>query len=502
MQSLKISWDKLFPPGSVAEKVCHFVRGHREDAYLVGGYLRDRLLGRLSHDLDIAVPTGAVPLARAIADHFGGPFVLLDAERDTGRVLLRDDQGQQVIVDVARFRAPDILADLRGRDFTINALALSLMAPEEEPEILDPCGGLPDLKQGLIRAVSEGAFRQDPLRTLRAVRLAAELGFRVEPRTREWLREATGELRRVSAERVRDELVRLVSLPRAAEHLADLDRLGVLPVIIPELEPLKGLEQPPPHRLDAFTHSLETVHTLEELVIALRTGPTTPPLTLAVESLAPHAQDILAHLGQPISSGRNRESLLRLVALLHDIGKPITSSVDAQGKGHFIGHERVGAQLVADILRRLRFSREEVERGQRIVAHHLRPVLLAREPRVTRRAIYRFFRDTKEEGIEVVLLSLADGLARGKIDDHAELPPQWQRRLEVATILLKHYFERREQVIVPPRLLSGDDLMQIFGLEPGPRLGELLEALREAQAAGEVSTREEALQWVRTKIEG
>ncbi|OQY25985.1 MAG: hypothetical protein B6I34_00890 [Anaerolineaceae bacterium 4572_32.1] len=193
------------------------------------------------------------------------------------------------------------------------------------------------------------------------------------------------------------------------------------------------------------------------------------------------------HLSQPTSGDRDRATLLKLAALLHDAGKPQTRSQDESGRVRFWGHEKSGAEIAARALRRLRFSGEEVTLARRVVAHHLRPLHLSRAEKVTRRAVYRFFRDTGEAGVDVVLLSLAD---------HMGITAEWPRAADVAAILLEAYFYRRREIISPPKLVGGRDLMAEFDLAPGPRIGELLERVREAQAEGRISKRQEALSLV------
>jgi len=468
--------------------------GRGVQVWLVGGAVRDALLERPVHDWDFAVEQDAMGLARAVANALGGAYFPLDTERDTGRVVLQAADTTRIELDFAALRGAGLEADLPARDFTINALAL-----DDTGALVDSTGGQADLEARCVRATSERAFRDDPVRLLRAVRLEAQLGFKIEPQTMTWIRRDAPLLALPAAERVRDEFVRVLALRGTAPHLQRLDEFGLLPHVVPELESLKSVTQSPPHRFDVWRHTLLVVDALEGVVAAV-TEREVRPCALAdappaawgdlARVLGQFASDVRAHLAVEVSGGRDRALLLKLAALLHDIGKPRTWSQDEDGRVHFYNHELLGAQMAAARLQRLRFSRDEVKRMRVLIGQHLRPAHLARAERVSRRAVYRYFRATSCAGVDVVLLSLADHLATWGPDLEER---RWARRLEVAETLLAHYFERHEETVAPPPLVTGNDLMVELGLDPGPEIGRLLEALREAQAAGEVKTREEAL---------
>lgn len=443
----------LVPQGSMAARVCRFLQSRSVRAYLVGGYVRDRLLGRENHDVDLAVVGDALGLARAVADWMRGAFVLLDDHRGTGRVVTHDEHGQRLFIDFAILQGGDIAVDLSRRDFTIDAIALDI---NDLSRFIDPYDGRGDLEAGLVRAVSEAAFRDDPLRTLRAVRLAAELSLRIEPRTEELIRRDAGLIVAVSAERVRDELSKILSQPGSADNLRYLNELGLLGVILPETEIAKGT--------DRFERSLEMVRALEHLYALILPSPLSP---LPSEYL-------LSHLSQFTSGDRQRLVVLKLVAFLCGVMED--------------------ARQVGRVLCRLRFSRGEVNLGRMIAAHRGCLGQLGAAEAVTRRDVYRFFRDTGEAGLDLLFLFLADRLAaRGVSSGLGQL----EEDLEFAAVLLRDYYERHTEVISPPKLISGSDLMGAFGLEEGPGLGELLEAVREGQAAGEIQTRQEALDYVK-----
>ena len=470
--------------------------------WLVGGAVRDLLRRRMPHDWDFAVDRDALRLARQVADVLGGAYFPLDADRETGRVIVQSKEGIPQVLDFALLRGAGLAEDLRMRDFTINAMAVG-----NDGALIDVIGGYDDLLAGRIRATSERAFQDDPVRLLRAVRLAAQFHFEVDYQTMLWLQRDSRLLMRCSAERVRDEFLYLLMLPGAVRHLRSCDQLGLLSQVIPELEPLKGMTQSPPHRFDVWQHVLYTVDTLEG-VLAVATGqigakkpppgPADIPPTVwedISQALGRYTDRTAAHLSVEVSGGRDRMVLLKLAALLHDVGKAHTRSQDADGRIHFYRHEQVGAGIAAERLRELRFSGDEIARMRVLVGQHARPAHLSRAERITRRAIYRYFRATGCAGLDVALFSLADHLAsRGPHLD----PERWSRRLDVVQTLLTHWFEHYDETVAPSPLVTGRDLMSHLDLPSGPEIGRLLEAIREAQAEGSVSTRAEALRLAKT----
>jgi putative nucleotidyltransferase with HDIG domain len=490
------------------QTVCQTAEERDVRVWPVGGAVRDALLGRPVHDWDFAVDRDAMRLARAVADALGGAYYPLDEERDTGRVVLVGRDGVRVDLDFAAQRGGSLETDLLARDFTVNALAL-----DGTGVVIDVARGLDDLEAGFVRAVSDQAFQDDPLRLLRAVRLEADLGFQIEPKTAAWMQRDADLLTGPSAERVRDEFVRIFSMSGAATSLERLDEFGLLSFVLPEMESLKGVKQSPPHRHDVWRHTLVIVDVLEG-VVAVATGQETEPVLADVPQtawgdlvrvLGQFASSIADHLAVEVSSGRDRTQLLKLATLLHDVGKPKTQSKgeglpgEADGRIHFYNHDLVGAQIAAARLQELRFSRDEVERVRTIVGAHLRPAHLACIDDFTRRAIYRFFRATSCGGVDVILLALADHLATWGPDLREE---RWARRLEVAETLLTHWFDHYQETIEPPPLVTGGELIAELGLEPGPQVGRLLRTLQEAQAAGEVRSREEALALARRVAKG
>ncbi|MBC7225075.1 MAG: HD domain-containing protein, partial [Anaerolineae bacterium] len=468
--------------------------------WLVGGPVRDLLLGRATQDFDFVVEADGLAVARHVADALRCPFVTLDDGRRFGRVVARRGQSP-IYLDFAPLSGSSLEEDLRQRDFTINAMAIAV-APGPA-QLVDLVGGLADLEAGVIRVASPRAFDADPVRMLRALRFRAELRFRLDPATEALIPPRAGLLARTSWERIRDEMCRILKPAGAREHVADLHRLGLLVVVLPEVAALEGVAQSPPHRHDVLTHTLQVLAEVEAILAWLDLGGAPPHSEGPPEGyrqmaarLAPFTRDLRQHLARPSGFGRSRALLLKWAALLHDVGKPQCQSREPDGRIRFLQHEAVGAQLARDAALRLRLDRREAKALRLMVRHHMRPSLLAEEPRVTGRAIYRYFRDAGEAGVETVLLALADHLATWG----PNLEPQrWARRLEMAARLLEAFFVQRRRVVAPPRLVGGRDLLRM-GVPQGPLVGRLLEELREAQAEGTVTTREEALAWLRERL--
>ncbi|MBL7164001.1 MAG: CCA tRNA nucleotidyltransferase [Anaerolineales bacterium] len=465
--------------------------------YLVGGAVRDALLSRKSHDYDFVLGENALQVARRVANKIGAAYFPLDVERATARVIYTDENGDRQILDFAALRGPDLDADLKDRDFTINAMAVDV---RDLQALFDPLGGASDLQTKTLRACSSESFRKDPVRILRAVRLAAAYKLSITPDTREQIRASISGLETVSPERLRDELLNILAAPRVGTSIRALDILGALPNVLPELSSLKGLAQSPPHTQDAWNHTLDTLSHLERLLHIL--APVHDPnasgslvLGLAVMRLGRYREQLGEMLNTSLVTDRSLRPLLFLAALYHDIGKPQSQKQESEsGRIRFLEHERIGAEIAAERGRALHLSNAEVDWLETAVQHHMRPTWLAREAQgPSSRAIYRFFRDTKLAGAAVCLLSLADLLGTYG----AALPQErWGRQLDVARALLEAWWEHREEKVDPPALISGNDIISEFDLTPGPLIGEVLEALREAQAEGQVGSRKEALDFV------
>lgn len=469
--------------------------------FLVGGSVRDLLLAREMNDLDFALAGNVLSIARRVGNAIGAAYFPLDVERQTARLILALPDGKRIKLDFAGFRGPDLQSDLLGRDFTINAMALPLV---DSPELIDPLGGAVDLQNKVIRACSDMAFEDDPVRVLRSVRQAVSFDFKIKPETGRQIRRAAPLLADVSPERTRDEVFKMLAGSHPATSIRLLDMLGGLEYVMPELIGLKGVTQSPPHISDVWTHTLETVHRLEQVLAVLSENfnqekAANWALGFISVQLGRFRRQLAAQLNEPVNLDRSARGVLFLAALYHDAGKPATRSIDENGRIRFYEHEQVSMELALERARQFRLSNAEIERLAAIVRHHMRPMLLAHSAAPpTRKAIYRYFQATGAAGVDIGLLSLADSLATYG----PTLPREtWACQLGVIRTLYEAWWEQPEQAVAPPALINGNDLMNIFDLKPGPQIGRLLEVIREAQATGLVSTRDQALILAREEIE-
>jgi putative nucleotidyltransferase with HDIG domain len=484
-----------------------------QEIYLVGGAVRDLLRGRQVKDFDFLVPEikagelggkGAggtkqgILLGRKVANALKADFYMLDQERGAGRVILKDS-GWRTTLDFISM-VGEVDEDLMARDVSINAMAIDLRNPNA---LLDPCGGASDLIAKRVKACSPSSFSSDAVRIIRAVRMAAAFGMRIEPETRNLMKDGVKGLERVSPERLRDEFLKLLEVPKAGTSIRALDMLGALEVMFPEIKPLRELEQPSPHAFDVWNHILQVLKRLDAALELLSAsvsaeGASDMQSGWIFQKLGRYRTQIHEHLQEELVPDHSRLALLYFAAMFHDVGKAGTQSRDENRRLHFYDHEKVGAEKAAERGQALHLSNDEIEVLETVVRFHGRPYMLTKEGQPpSRRAIYRFFRDTGSTGIEICLMSLVDFM--GKYD--AQVPQtELENHLETLRTLLEAFFEHADEQVSPPILVDGEDLMRELGLTPGPKIGELLEAVREAQAAGEVQDKEGALELARTLL--
>lgn len=466
---------------------------HKGPLYLVGGAIRDFLLERPVQDLDLAL-TGAKALARELAAAFKATLVPLDEENAVYRLVLPPRKGGILQLDLAEIQGRSIEEDLARRDFTVDALAAPILSDGGLGPLVDPRSGLADLKRRLLRAESEELFKSDPLRLLRAFRLAAQLDFEIEASTLASIGRLRHRVGKPAAERIQAELMLMLSVPGASRRLSDMDACGLLTALFPEMEPARQCAVVYYGPGGVLKHSLDTAARADFLLGRLDAA--------------------FGGLAGAVEAARAPRALLLLSALLHDVAKAETAK-QAGGRLRFFGHDAVGAKRVADILRRLKFPRAHVDAAAAIVLHHLRPGNLAASGVITDKAAYRFFRDLGSHALDLLLVCWADHasyLPQARIakllklaaaepgEGLARLRPEEARKtvlhLQVVSHLLSRLLRQPEKAS-PALLANGHDVMDLLKLPPGPRIGRLLESLREAQATGAVGTRAQALAFLK-----
>jgi putative nucleotidyltransferase with HDIG domain len=440
------------------------------EAWLVGGAVRDVLLERPTADLDLVVEGDVGDAARSLARAVRGPVFELSQAFGAWRVLSGDRSWQ---ADLSPLRGGSLEADLALRDFTINAMAQPLAGGER----VDPHGGAIDLAARRLRAVGPRAFADDPLRALRLVRLAAELGLEPEGATTALAREQAPRVASVAQERVFAELKRILSGDGVIASLRLMDGLGLTASILPELAALRGVGQSRYHHADVHDHTIEVL----ERLVALERDP-------GAELGEQHAPAVRALLAEPLADDLDRGLALRLGALLHDAAKPLTLGHREDGSPTFLGHDRAGAELARDVLARLRASERLKAHVAALVRHHLRLGFLVHERPLSRRALYGYLRACEPVEVDVTLLSVADRLATRGRKAHESIA----RHVELAREVLPAALRWRAAGPREP-LVRGDVLARAIGLPDGPQVGRLLAAIDEARFAGEVATADEAI---------
>ena len=450
--------------------------------YLVGGTVRDWLLGRSASDIDIAAHCSATVLAKQLRAALGGGALvdLSGPDDEAVRVVWRKEQ-----VDFATFRAgtTSIEEDLRLRDFTLNAMAVPLaaLATGGKPlHFIDPIGGLTDLRNGRI-VHCPGAFINDPLRMLRGYRLSAMLRFHLADETRVEVKMHAGRIALAAAERIGYELRLIFQTPETARVLQAMDEDGLLALLLPELCRGKSVVQPEFHHLDVFGHSLLALGSMDEILA--------DPERFFPSRMA----EITRYLQQ-----ENTLVCMKWAALLHDIGKPVTRAVqaDKDDRVTFYRHDEEGVAIFREFAERSRWSNADIERTGGLIGMHMHPFHLcnvARAGKITRRAALKLCQRAGSDLPGLFLLAMADSMAsRGE-----KKPERMEAELrELFDSVQKIYDEHIQPVLFGPRLLTGKDLIGEFGLQPGPVFTTLLEALEVARVEGEVTDRRSALAFV------
>ena len=475
------------------------------EAYLVGGALRDAVLKRAFKDIDLAVAPSPDFRAKVmrLARKLDAACFPLDEENQVYRLTGR--KAPRVQIDIMPFVGGALAPDLQRRDFTINAMALKLTGALEfrtdrktgaftlrvgKAEITDPCGGLKDLAAKKIKAVTPGIFTDDPVRLMRAFRIAAALDFDIAPAVLKAVKKQAPLIKKPAQERVREELMRLFESPESSRWLALMHKYGLLTALFPDLAAQETCAVGYYGAGGVLKHTLLVVERIDQLFENL-------------PAYLPGYKKVEEFLSAPRT--------LKFAALLHDIAKPPKAAM-VKGRLRFFGHEEYGAIMAEKVMEELRFSRDDIRLVSRIIGTHLRPGNLAANETISDRAMFRFFRTLGEYTVPLLALSWADhasyvsaqqlGKMRKRLQEAPgplpagglpyNSPKKTLRYMQVLNLLFRVYVKKNMK-LRSARLIDGNDVIKTLKLPEGPRIGELLEKIHLLQFEGKIKTRDQAL---------
>jgi len=450
----------------------------KTELYLVGGYVRDALLSIKKDFLDkdyVVIGSSAIDFAKKTAIFLNGHFVLLDETHDIARVVLED---KKTSLDFAGCVGKSINDDLKSRDFSINAAACKLSCGNDFAEIIDVTDAINDIKAKKITAIAFENLLDDPLRTLRAFRFAAQLGFEIEKDTLDFIVKNKKLIQNSAVERISQEFIKLLEGKFAGQTLDLMAKTGFLDEILPEIIPQRKVPPNLHHHLGLLEHSIESVVQLENRTKILDDW-------------------VIEHLNRELSQGIKAVPLLKLAGLLHDIAKPETWTIDEEGRHRFIKHEEIGSVTVLATLKRLKFSKASSNYVSKLIKYHMYPSQLLNDglENLSEKAMMRMFRRIGEDMPELLLLAMADRLSARGVEITDEVV---NTNINGLNFFLEKFKEIRESVKELPKLIDGNEVMDLLGISPSPKLGEILSALKEAQISGDISNREEALDFIKT----
>lgn len=441
----------------------------KAEIYLVGGAIRDFCLNKENFDKDIIFDKAdAEVFAKSLAKMLDASFIFLDEENKIYRIVLQDKIN---IIDIAEPIGKNIEEDLKRRDLTINSVAINL----KSFEILDINNGLKDLENKKIHHISERNFIDDPLRLLRAYRFEAMLGFDMDEELTKIIKNHAQKINKPAIERINYELLKLFGGDFTQKTLINMDKTGLLEELFPITKELKKVPPNAHHHLDLFEHSIEVVKQIQDIY---------------EES----SIEIKEHLQNIDFGGATRLSHLKLAGFLHDIGKPSTWTIEEDtGKHRFIKHDDVGSKMGIKLLKTAKFSKKQIDYIAKMIKYHIYPSHLVSCGEVNDKVYMRFIRKMETEVIDIIILAMADRLsARGpEITDEIV-----KKNIKNLQKLLDFYIHVKDSIKPLPKLLSGEEIMEILNIKPSKELGNIIKEIQEAQVSGDITTREEALKHI------
>lgn len=468
-----------------------------ETLYLVGGIVRDLFLNRNIYDIDLAVKGNVRKIARRFADKIDAPFFMLNERFDTARVVCPVDENSKIYIDLVGLRGNSIEADLKARDFTINAIAIEI---KNLNHTIDPNFGLQDIRLKLIRSCSVRTFKDDPIRVLRAVRQSVLFGFRIEDQTLCQLKEAVSSIRLVSNERLRDEVFKVFDLQNPAIALVLFKHLGIIPQVFYEINEVLEFRTPTIESESVWEHTINAIKNMRllfDVVVGdyksdgageLQTGK-------AVLKLGRFREDLGQYFQQSLSGDRSVKTLLFLSALFHDVGKQKAEKIKDDGTISLRGHNLFSLEFFINTASRLALANVEINWASLVIKNHMDIHQAAKDPGdVDPKWIYQFIKNNKDAGIGLVFFSLADCLAH---QYELGFEDRYDKELNISRKILEAYFSEDDRLRNPPRYLNGTQIMTLTQLEAGPKLGKIINQLEEETAIGVINSVQDAEDFVK-----
>ena len=441
------------------------------EAYVVGGFVRDILMGKTSPDRDLIVCNCDVKqFSKNLADKLNGHYIELDTENNIYRIVLEDKINY---IDVTCPIENDFEKDIKRRDLTINAIAYDL----KNSKFIDLVGGIEDIKNQKICSIQDKNFEDDPLRLIRIFRFYAKTGFEIDKKLIELAEKLCKRINEPAKERVNVELLKLFEGEYSERALMEMDNCGLLEELLPIYKEVKKVPKNSHHHLPLIEHLYETVKQVQLLYSQAN-------------------EEVKEYLKNKSYGGVEQLAFLKLSAFLHDIGKPSTWTIEEEtGRHRFIKHDDVGSQMVVPILKEFKFSKKQIEYVKMLIKYHIYPSGLFCSEEVTDKAIMKFYRKMDGYVIDVILLAMADRLsARGEqITDEIV-----EKNINSLTKLLNDYLSIQKDIKPLPKLLDGIDIMEILQIKQGPELGKIINELKEAQLSGIVNDKQEAMDFVKS----
>lgn len=463
-----IKYKHIINNDNILKQIMPFIKDYK--AYLVGGFIRDAILGFNSLDRDIIVENCDVEkLAKQICKKLEAHFVPLDTENKIYRIVLKDKLNY---IDLTAPIGENIEQDIMRRDLTLNAVAFDL----QQNTFLDLTNGIKDIENKIIRGISEQNFIDDPLRLLRVFRFHSKFGFKIDEQLKILVKKHASKIEQPAKERINTELIKLFEGKYADIALKEMDDLGLLTYILPIMNDVKRIPPNTHHHLDLFGHSIETVKQVQKHY----ENATTP---------------VKAHLESNLLGTASQLAFLKLAAFCHDVGKPSTWTIEEDTKKHrFFKHDEIGSKLIIPILKDLKFSKKQISYVQKMIKYHIYPSAVVCQEPPSEKSQMKFYRKMENYVIDVIVLAAADRLsAQGPEISKDAI----SRNLNGLKNLLGKYFEIKENLKPLEKLIDGTEIMEILNIKASKQLGNIIKSLKEAQLNEDITTKSEAIEFIK-----